>query len=54
MNLTISLTTHHAFINYLCISAEYIDVFQGLPVIKWHEIVEDDIEEEALKVKIIQ
>ncbi|KAL6338282.1 hypothetical protein AAG906_018554 [Vitis piasezkii] len=30
---------------------EYVDVFQsGLPVIKWHEIVEDDIEEEALQV----
>ncbi|KAK3193776.1 hypothetical protein Dsin_025086 [Dipteronia sinensis] len=29
----------------------YADVFQnGLPVIKWHEIVEDDIEEEALQV----
>ncbi|KAJ4727466.1 Copalyl diphosphate synthase [Melia azedarach] len=30
---------------------EYVDVFQnGLPVIKWREIVENDIEEEALEV----
>ena len=31
--------------------AEYTDVFQnGLSVIKWHEIVEDDIKREAIKV----
>lgn len=37
-------------INCLCV--QYTDVFQnGLPVLKWPEIVEDDIEgPEALKV----
>lgn len=36
---------------FLYIHTEFADVFQsGLPVIKWHGIVEDDIEEEATKV----
>lgn len=35
----------------LYIYTEFADVFQsGLPVIKWHGIVEDDIEEEATNV----
>jgi hypothetical protein len=38
------------YINEL-LFVQYTDVFQnGLPVLKWHEIVEDDIEREALKV----
>lgn len=39
--------------SYIYIYPEYADVFQssGLPIIKWHEIVEDDIDgEEDTKV----